>query len=269
MSKTASAHTTFLLPLELQGTEITLECQWINPEQTDAELLVFLHEGLGSVSMWKDWPAQMCRAAGCRGLVFSRYGYGQSTPRPLDQPRSPDYLHIEAEYALPALFSALGIANERPVLFGHSDGGSIALLYAALYPERVKGIAVAAPHIFVEDITIEGIRAARAIYLSTELRQILGRYHGDPDSVFWSWNDTWLKPDFRNWNIEKLVTQIRCPVLAIQGENDEYGSLEQIEGIKRLAPQTELCILADCGHIPQRDQPAALIRELSGFINRL
>src|SRR5690606_2156729 len=131
--------------------------------------------------------------------------------RPLEQPRSADYLHIEAQYALPALFKALGLAGERPVLFGHSDGGSIALLYAALYPERVKGIAVAAPHIFVEDVTLQGIRAAREVYLATDLKHKLGRYHRDPDSVFWSWNDTWLKPEFRDWNIEALVTQIQCP----------------------------------------------------------
>lgn len=264
-----TADTTVLLPIQHSGSEIEIECHWVNPESTGGDLLVFLHEGLGSVSMWKDWPEQACRAADCRGLVFSRYGYGQSTPRPLEQPRSADYLHIEAQYALPALFKALGLAGERPVLFGHSDGGSIALLYAALYPERVKGIAVAAPHIFVEDVTLQGIRAAREVYLATDLKHKLGRYHRDPDSVFWSWNDTWLKPEFRDWNIEALVTQIQCPILAIQGENDEYGTLEQIRGIKRLAPHTELCIVADCGHIPQRDQPEKIIRELTGFMRRL
>lgn len=265
----AITNTTTLIPISHSGVDITLECQWINPELSTAPLLVFLHEGLGSVSMWKDWPEQVCKAANCRGLVFSRYGYGQSTPRPLAQPRSSDYLHIEAEQALPALFNALGLENEYPVLFGHSDGGSIALLYAAMYPERVKGIAVAAPHIFVEDITIKGIQVARELYLATDLEQKLGRYHRDPASVFWSWNDTWLKPEFRDWNIEALVPQIRCPILAIQGEGDEYGSLEQIHGIKRLAPQTELCILSKCGHIPQRDQAERVTQELTEFLKRL
>ena len=265
----AIANTTSLIPITHSGNDISLEYQWINATLSDAPLLVFLHEGLGSVSMWRNWPEQVCQAAQCRGLVFSRYGYGQSTPRPLTQPRSPDYLHIEAQQALPALFKALGLEHERPVLFGHSDGGSIALLYAAMYPDQVKGIAVAAPHIFVEDITIKGIEEAREVYFKTDLEQKLGRHHQDPASVFWSWNDTWLKPEFRHWNIEALVPDIRCPILAIQGEGDEYGSLEQIRGIKRLAPQTELCILPECGHIPHRDQTESVTRELADFVNRL
>jgi len=248
---------------------IDIEYQWLAPGDTEGELLVFLHEGLGCVAMWKDWPARVCAATGSRGLVFSRYGYGQSTPRADGLKRSPDYMHVEARDALPALFRALSLEHEKPVLVGHSDGGSIALLYAAMYPERVKGIAVAAPHIFVEEITLAGIRAAREVYLSTDLPQKLGRYHRDPDSVFWSWNDIWLMPEFRSWNIESYVSRIRCPILAIQGEDDEYGTLEQIRGIQRLAAQTELCILPACGHSPQRDQPAAVTAALADFIRRL
>lgn len=219
--------------------------------------------------MWKDWPAQVCGAADCRGLVFSRYGYGQSTPRPIDEKRPASYLHTQAEQALPALLKALNLQHDRPILFGHSDGGSIALLYAAMYPEQVKAIAVAAPHIFVEDISIKGIAQARDIYLSTDFPQKLGRHHQDVESVFWSWNETWLEPEFRAWNIESYVSQIQCPVLAIQGENDEYGTLEQIRGIKRLASQTQLCIIPDCGHSPHRDQPEVVIQALIGFMKGL
>lgn len=264
-----TGHSTRSIRLSSIAGDIDIEYQWISPDNSQGELLVFLHEGLGSVAMWKNWPAQVCAATGCRGLVFSRYGYGQSTPRAAGEQRTPDYMHLEAREALPALFRALSLEHERPVIFGHSDGGSIALLYAAMYPQHVKAIAVAAPHIFVEDITLAGIRAARAVYSSTDFPQKLGRYHRDPDSVFWSWNDTWLAPEFRNWNIESYVSQIRCPILAIQGEGDEYGTLEQIYGIRRLAAQTELCVLPACGHSPQRDQPEAVIAALASFIRRL
>lgn len=259
----------FLVSIRSMGRTIDIECGWIAPEKKDSDLIVFLHEGLGSISMWRDWPAHVCAAANCRGLVFSRYGYGQSTPRPPAETRPISYLHTQAQDALPKLFEALGIANERPVLFGHSDGGSIALIYAATYPDQVKAIAVAAPHIFVEDVTIEGIRQAREVYLSTDLSSKLARHHKDVDSVFWSWNDVWLQPEFRAWNIEGVLGQIKCPVLAIQGEGDEYGTLEQIRGIKRLAPQTELCIIPDCGHSPHRDQPQVVISALTSFLKRV
>jgi pimeloyl-ACP methyl ester carboxylesterase len=259
----------FLVSIHSMGRPMDIECLWVAPEKSDGDLIVFLHEGLGSISMWRDWPAQVCAAANCRGLVFSRYGYGQSTARPLSEARPITYLHTQAQDALPKLFDALGMAHERPVLFGHSDGGSIALLYAATYPDRVKAIAVAAPHIFVEDVTIEGIRQAREVYLSTDLASKLGRHHKDVDSVFWSWNDVWLQPEFRAWNIESVIEKIQCPVLAIQGEGDEYGTLEQIRGIKRLAPHTELCIIPDCGHSPHRDQPQVVISALTSFLKRV
>ena len=246
-----------------------MEYQWISPHKTTADLLVFLHEGLGSTAMWRDWPAQVCEAANCRGLVFSRYGYGASTARPLEEKWPVDYLHTQAEQALPAFFESLGLNDECPVLYGHSDGGTIALLYAAMFPERVKGIAVAAPHIFVEDVTIDNIHLAREAYLSTDLPARLARYHADPDSAFWAWNDIWLDPSFRSWNIEAFLEQIRCPVLAIQGEDDHYGTLEQIKGIKHRAPQTELLILPDCGHSPHKDQPEQITRALVSFMASL
>lgn len=249
-----------------ENWDIDIEYQFIDAHNTASPLVIFLHEGLGSISMWRDWPEQVCRALNCRGLVYSRYGYGQSTPRLPNEPRTSDYLHQEAYNDLPALLSALELQHEKVVLYGHSDGGSIALLFAARYPERVQAIAVAAPHYFVEDITITGIRAAKHIYTSTDLAARLTRHHRDPDSVFWSWNDTWLKPEFKLWNIESVLAQIGCPVLAIQGTDDEYGTLEQIKGIQRHATQTRLCIIPDCGHSPHRDQSETVILELGQFL---
>ncbi|CPK90933.1 alpha/beta fold hydrolase [Bordetella pertussis] len=175
-----------------------IEYALLAPERRDAPLLVFLHEGLGSLAMWRDWPRRVCDAAGCRGLVYSRYGYGRSTVRPLDESRPIDYLHQQAAQALPALFAALGIdaRRDKPVLFGHSDGASIALLYAALCPDAVAGIAVAAPHIYVEDITVANIAVALRAYRETTLRDRLARYHDDVDSTFASRGPTpgWTRP---------------------------------------------------------------------------
>ncbi|WP_376853321.1 alpha/beta fold hydrolase [Bordetella pertussis] len=245
-----------------------IEYALLAPERRDAPLLVFLHEGLGSLAMWRDWPRRVCDAAGCRGLVYSRYGYGRSTVRPLDESRPIDYLHQQAAQALPALFAALGIdaRRDKPVLFGHSDGASIALLYAALCPDAVAGIAVAAPHIYVEDITVANIAVALRAYRETTLRDRLARYHDDVDSTFASWTDTWLDPAFRQWNIEAYLPAITCPVLAMQGVDDEYGTLEQIRGIRRLAPQTRLLEIQDCGHSPHKDQPELVTRARAGFV---
>jgi pimeloyl-ACP methyl ester carboxylesterase len=173
-------------------------------------------------------------------------------------------MHEQASEVLPALFSHLGLS--RPWLFGHSDGASISLLYAALFSDKVSGIAVAAPHIFVEDLTIRSIEAARDAYLHKDLRARLARFHDDIDSAFWGWNNVWLDPAFRSWNIERELTRISCPVLAIQGEDDEYGSLEQIYGIQRKAPHTKLLVLPQCAHSPHRDQPKATIEEVAKFI---
>jgi pimeloyl-ACP methyl ester carboxylesterase len=253
------------------GREMRLECQWIDSPCPLAPLLVFLHEGLGSVSMWKDWPRQVCEAAGCRGLVYSRYGYGRSTPRPPQEKWPVDFMHGQAREVLPALFQALGVdaRRDKPVLFGHSDGASIALLYAAMHPDAAAGIVAAAPHIFVEDVTVSSIEQARQAYLQTDLRARLGRYHADADSAFWGWNDIWLDPAFRAWNLEDDLPRIACPVLALQGLDDEYGTLAQIRGIRRLAPQTELLEIPGCGHSPHKDQPARVIQSVAGFVDGL
>lgn len=247
--------------------EVRIEHQWIDRERRAAPLLVFLHEGLGSVSMWKDFPLRLCQAAGVRGLVFSRPGYGRSTPRPATETWDVDFMHRQAHEVLPALFSALRI--DAPVwLFGHSDGGSIALLHAARFPASVAGLVVLAPHLFVEGMTVASIEQARHTYLTTELPKKLGRYHDDVDSAFWGWNRIWLHPPFRQWNIEAEIEAIRCPLLAMQGLDDEYGTLEQIRGIARRVPQTQLLELPDCGHSPHRDRPEAVIAAASALMRR-
>ena len=250
--------------LTWRGAPLHLEYQWGGAAESEHPVVVFLHEGLGSVAMWKDFPEKFCSANGFTGLVFSRYGYGQSTPRPAEERWPVEFMHIQAHEVLLLFFDALGL--DKPWLFGHSDGGSIALLYAARFPDAVSGIVVAAPHIFVEDLTITSIEQARETYLSTDLRAKLGRYHADPDSAFWGWNNIWLDPAFRAWNIEDQLPLISCPVLAVQGEDDEYGTLAQIRGIQRKAPQTRLLVLPKCGHSPHRDQPEALAEEVARFI---
>ncbi|WP_234814869.1 alpha/beta fold hydrolase [Noviherbaspirillum denitrificans] len=247
-----------------QGSHASIEYQWLGPEQSDFPPVVFLHEGLGSISMWRDFPQRFCEEHGFRGLVFSRIGYGQSTPRPLDAPLKPDYLHRQAHEALPALLAALNV--EKPWIFGHSDGGSIALLYGARFSAHTSGLVVLAPHIFVEDITIAGILEARDAYRHGDLKPRLARHHRDVESVFRGWNDAWLDPAFRNWNIEAELPKIACPVLAMQGEQDEYATLAQIHGIERLAPHARALAIADCGHSPHFSQPAAVSRAAASFI---
>ena len=270
MSAAAVAETVFAA-FHAGGRDLRLECRWIESDRPRAPLLVFLHEGLGSVSMWKDWPQQVCEASGCRGLVYSRYGYGQSTPRPSEEKWPADFMHREAREVLPALLEALDVdaRRDKPVLFGHSDGGSIALLYAAMHPDAVAGVVAAAPHIFVEDVSVASIAQARQAYLDTDLRARLGRHHADPDSAFWGWNDIWLDPGFRAWNLEEYLPRIACPVLAIQGVDDEYGTLAQIRGIRRFAPQTELLEIPGCRHSPHRDQPTSVIQAVAGFVGGL
>ena len=258
------------LDLDWGERRVRIEHQWLRRADTAAPLLVFLHEGLGSVSMWRDFPLALCGAMQCRGLVYSRPGYGQSTPRAADEAWGTDFLHRQAYEVLPALLRAVGVdtAIDKPWLFGHSDGGSIALLFGARFPDRVSGAIVVAPHILVEEISVASISEARTAYLQTTLRQRLARHHGDVDSAFWGWNNVWLHPAFRAWNITAELASITCPLLAVQGVNDEYGTLEQVRGIVRLTPQCELVELADCGHSPHRDKPDRLIEAVSHFFQK-
>lgn len=226
---------------------------------------MFLHEGLGSVAMWRDFPRRLVDAVGLPGLVYSRYGYGQSEA--LHESRDPRYMHEEALRALPELLDQQGIVS--PVLVGHSDGGSIALIFAGGAGRAVAGIIALAPHVLVEPISVESIAAAREAYLKGDLRQRLGRYHADPDSAFWGWNDIWLEPAFRDWNIEEYLPHIACPILAIQGLRDPYGTLEQLRIIARRAPRVRLLELADCGHVLHRDQPEAVLGACKSFVASL
>jgi pimeloyl-ACP methyl ester carboxylesterase len=243
------------------GRRVRIEHRWIERERSDRPLIVFLHEGLGSLAMWRDFPARLCRAVNARGLVWSRPGYGRSTPRPPGECWDLDFMHRQAHEVMPALFEALGIdtTNTPPWLFGHSDGGSIALLHAARFGDRVAGLVVLAPHTHVEALSLASIEKARAAYERSDLKQRLAKYHDDPDSAFWGWNRIWLHPPFSAWSIEDEIGSIRCPLLAVQGIDDEYGTLEQIRGIARRLPQTRLLELAGCGHSPHRDRPQAVI----------
>ena len=252
--------------IDWRGCAVRIEHEWIARERGHAPLVVFLHEGLGSLAMWKDFPQRLCDAAGCRGLVYSRPGYGRSTPRAAEEAWGLDFMHRQAHEVLPALLHALGLGGEPVWLFGHSDGGSIALLYAARFVDQVAGAIVLAPHIVVEDLSVASIEQARVAYQDTDLRARLARYHDDPDSAFWGWNSIWLHPPFRDWSIEDEIAAIACPLLAVQGRDDEYGTLEQIRDIARRVPQTELLVLDNCGHSPQRDQPEALIAAATAFI---
>jgi len=259
--------------IEWRGKRVRIEHAFIAPtlrqaqgeRDSGAPLLVFLHEGLGSLAMWRDFPQALCDAAGVRGLVWSRPGYGRSTPRAPEEAWDLDFMHRQAHEVLPALLAALGVAE--PVwLFGHSDGGSIALLHAAKFPERTAGAIVLAPHILVEDLSVASIAKAKTAYETTDLKQRLAKYHDDPDSAFWGWNRIWLHPPFQQWSIEEEIASIACPLLAVQGLDDEYGTLEQIRGIARRVPQTELLELPQCGHSPHKDQPQAVIEAATRFI---
>lgn len=242
-----------------------LEVERIDVGRASAAPVVMLHEGLGSVAMWKDFPHRVAHSANRNVLVYSRAGYGRSSPAKL--PYGVRYMHDEALVVLPRLLDACAI--ERPILLGHSDGGSIALIHAAAAGRPVAGLVLMAPHVIVEDVSIESIAAAKVAWRTTDLRAKLARYHDDVDGAFTGWNDIWLHPDFRDWNIEDLVRDVRCPILAIQGEDDEYGTFDQIERIERLAPDVERVRLADCRHSPHRDQPEVVLEALVRFVDRL
>jgi pimeloyl-ACP methyl ester carboxylesterase len=254
--------------IDWRDRRVHIEHRWIERERLSAPLLVFLHEGLGSLAMWKDFPQQLCDALGWRGLVYSRPGYGRSTPREADEWWDVDFLHRQAHEVLPAFFDAIDVdsARDPPWLFGHSDGASIALLFAARFAQQIAGAVVLAPHIFVEDIAVASIERVRGDYLQTDLRERLARHHDDPDSPFWGWNRIWLHPPFRQWSIEREIESIRCPLLAMQGLDDEYGTLQQIHSVARRVPQSEWLELADCRHSPHRDQPERVIAATRRFV---
>ncbi|MCG6207757.1 alpha/beta hydrolase [Rhodopseudomonas sp. HC1] len=247
--------------------EQQLEYRMIGPSPTEAPTLVLLHEGLGSVGLWGDFPDRLAAATGAGVFVYSRAGYGQSSPAEL--PRKVDYMHREALDVLPRVLGAIGF--RRGLLIGHSDGASIAAIYAGGVPDhRIRGVTLMAPHFVVEDISVQSIAAIKQAYLSTDLRAKLAKWHNDVDSTFRGWNDAWLDPAFRAWDIADHLAYIRVPVQIVQGADDQYGTLRQIE----IAEHECYCpvdtvILPNTGHTPQREAPEATLAAVAEFANRL
>lgn len=231
----------------------------------DRPRLVFLHEGLGCIAMWKDFPRRLCEATGCPGLVHDRQGYGQSSA--IDRPRTIHYLHHYALTELPAVIEQV-VPGEPYIVIGHSDGGSIGLIHAAERPPRLQGLITEAAHVFVEDITLQGIRAAQEAYDAGRLRG-LERHHGDKThQTFHAWSDTWLATPFAHWNIEYLLPSVACPVLAMQGSDDQYGSPAQVSAIASKVQQGQPLMLQGCGHTPHLEQPDQVLAAMSAFVER-
>jgi pimeloyl-ACP methyl ester carboxylesterase len=224
-----------------------------------------LHEGLGSIELWRDFPQQLAAATGREVFAYSRYGHGRSEP--LGETRTPAYMHDEARIVLPELLHSLGI--EAPVLFGHSDGASIALIYASGAPGGATALVLEAPHVFVEPITIASIERARGAAADTDLLDKLGRYHADAAATFRGWNDIWLHPAFVQWNITALLPDIRVPVLMLQGRDDEYGTEAQLTAIADAIPHANTVLFAECGHSPHRAQTALVLDQTRAFLENL
>jgi pimeloyl-ACP methyl ester carboxylesterase len=243
-----------------------LEYRRLDLSGSNRSMLVFLHEGLGSVSAWRDFPDALVAQADCAAILYSRSGHGASEP--LRHPRGVGFMHDEASDVLPELLETLVV--RRPILVGHSDGASIALIAAGSGSVPVRALILEAPHVFVEDCSIDSIRRIRELYATTDLRDRLHRHHGDNvDGAFHGWNDVWLDPAFRDWNIEEYLPRVSCPVLVIQGEGDEYGTVQQVESIAtRVKGPVETTVLARCGHAPHRDQREAVLRLMTDFLAR-
>lgn len=234
----------------IQGTSIA--CKLITPQQPVSDIpIVFLHDSLGSISVWKDFPEAVAEHSGCPCIVYDRQGYGRSGPFS-GESRDNRYLEAQADF-LVAFLDERQI--DRCFLFGHSDGGSIALIAAAKFPGRIKGLITEGAHVFVEEVTLQGIREAITLYQSTGLKQKLEKHHGDKtDALVHAWADTWLSPAFRTWNIEHFLERISCPVLVIQGEKDEYGSEQQVDSIcERVKGYAEKLVIPAIGHTPHRE----------------
>ena len=245
----------------------SLEYACFGPAPSEAPTLVLLHEGLGSLQLWRDVPQTLAPATGLGVLVYSRAGYGQSDPA--DMPRPLDYMTREAEEVLPEVLDALGVT--RCILIGHSDGASIAAIYAGSVADyRVRGLVLMAPHFFTEASGLAEIAKAKDAFETGDLKARLGKYHRDPDHTFRGWNDAWLNPEFKDWNIADTIDHFRVPTLAIQGQGDQYGTLAQIAEIEtRAYSPVETLILEDCQHAPHLDQPEAVLSAIAAFTARL
>lgn len=251
--------------IDIDGKKLDGLC--LGPPPMAAPTIVMLHEGLGSIEMWKDFPERLARETGHGVFVYSRAGYGQSDAA--DLPYKPDYMTREAVDVLPHVLNAIGA--QRVVLLGHSDGASIAAIYGGSVSDmRVRGLVLIAPHFFTEPAGLDAITRAKQAFENGDLRDKLAKYHHNPDAVFRGWNDAWLNPDFADWNIGEAIDHWRIPVLAIQGTADEYGSLAQIEEIdQRIYSPLETLILEDCGHVPHRERPDETAAAITEFCTRL
>jgi pimeloyl-ACP methyl ester carboxylesterase len=244
-----------------------LQYEWHGPSAREAPTIVFLHEGLGAITRWRDFPGSLCARLGWGGLVYNRQGYGESDP--LRPPLSPRFMHREALDVLPRVLDACEI--QRPVLFGHSDGASIALIYGGSGRSPAPdALIVEAPHVFVEDVTVTSIATVRDAFHTTDLRSRLERHHGaNVDVLFKAWSDVWLSDTFRSWNIESVLPAITCPTLVVQGLNDEYGTSRQVDAIQAgVSGPVETLMLDGCGHSPHIDQREAVERTTVRFLVR-
>jgi len=269
MNQTASADTA--LPVEFaQVGGQRIEHRWIRPAASRLAparpTLVFLHEGLGSTGQWRTFPDRVAEATGCAALVYSRQGYGHSEPR--TAAREVDYMHREALERLPMLLAHFGI--DQPVLVGHSDGASIALIHAGAGVQPVRALVAMAPHVFVEPLSVDSIAQARESFQTSDLPQRMAKYHADPASTFWGWNDIWLHPDFRSWNIESCLAGIDCPILLIQGLDDEYGTLAQVDAIAaQVRGPVDKVLLQNCRHSPHKDRKEDTLEAIARFVLRM
>jgi pimeloyl-ACP methyl ester carboxylesterase len=253
------------MPFVDVGHRIEYRC--LGPKPWEVPTLVLLHHGLGSVSAWRDFPEAVCEATGLGALVYSRWGHGGSEPFH-DYPRGVDFMHREAQKTLPALLRALRV--RRPILLGHSDGASIAILHAASQPDPSPlGLILLAPHLFVEDRTVQAAARARVAYEEEDLRRRLAGHHADVDSAFYGWNTIWLLPQFRSWNIEEEASRVRCPVTVVQGTEDEYGTERQTDAIRDAVPQAEVLLLPGCGHAPHRERRDETLAAIGDHVARL
>jgi pimeloyl-ACP methyl ester carboxylesterase len=233
------------------------------PGEADKPSLLLLHEGLGSVGLWRGFPERLAAATQRRTIAFSRYGHGQSDPPPT--PRTPAFMHEEALEVLPELLPSLGI--DEPILVGHSDGASIALIYAAHHP--VTAVVAIAPHVFVEDICLVEIRQTKETFETTDLRDRMTRHHRDPDAAFYGWNDVWLHPEFPQWSIEGELEHISAPLLLIQGTRDQYGTMAQLDSIEQRAPGPVTRVHLDCQHSPATELPDQTAEAIASFMSAL
>jgi pimeloyl-ACP methyl ester carboxylesterase len=243
-----------------------LEYRWIGPRPDDAPSIVFLHEGLGCLGMWRDFPERLASATGCGALVYSRMGYGASDP--VRGRRPVRFMHDEALDVLPAVLERFKL--QEVVLFGHSDGASIALIHAGAHPSSVRALILEAPHVFVEPVSIEGIARITADYETTRLKERLTRHHGsNTDPMFRAWSDVWLSPGFRQWEIQEYLPAIECPVLVVQGEDDQYGTLKQVDAVMtQVRGPAESLILPRCGHSPHSERPNEVLEAAARFVKK-